>query len=663
LAQSGIRLLFNYWEVKPADLGVRLDDLLQSGVESLTSYVPWQTFESDISHSLMKYLVAATERSISVSLILTPEVGFDCERAGLPKDLFSKSEIFSQLYDQSPSLAVGPPRTFKIPSHFAEEFTKRYTNYISRFNAFFVTLDRNNGNLLQNVKILLGGGFWKYYRPASLSTVDAFSGNCFDYSKNFAIRYREEIDQFYLQDEFQDPDPVSANLWKTRAYEDANRRWFHQCAEESFRKRTETVLLKRGVPLDISQVEIFTPELDPSIRYSEMLRSLGEAPIDFFRLSRLVDEYAHRVSSVDGDRAEPIVHWSFFPGLQKLSDSEKQFLIIKSMLLTQGQGGTVLIDVRDWLDFSLACRRRVMNLSKTLSDSGYRVFGRVKVVTSHLWSSSSLFWPHVKQLMGNEGQLVHSLDGAMDDPATQTIFIDDMRIVRFEDMDRLQKWSRSGKTVVLPNGRYLTESVKRMLKAGVDDRDIIPDKNFNENDSQSGQIYADVFEYGAGRVILLNIPESADLSKTNETVSRFVGSTLRKSKVLPVCRHSHRNVTLIPMGTPDEIAGCDRVLFVLNSSQKSVNADLFFPQQTQVANFEVSDANGSVKNVIEIESNSLFNLDVPSCGILPIKVHLTENVVSENQAAESISQESEKSKLDVQIAELPGLEIDMEFLV
>ncbi|MCM2323229.1 MAG: hypothetical protein NDJ90_08195, partial [Oligoflexia bacterium] len=52
-----IQLLVNYWEIRPALMGARLDGLLRRGITHLATFVPWQAVESDISHSLTRFLL------------------------------------------------------------------------------------------------------------------------------------------------------------------------------------------------------------------------------------------------------------------------------------------------------------------------------------------------------------------------------------------------------------------------------------------------------------------------------------------------------------------------------------------------------------------------------------------------------------------------------
>src|SRR4051794_13708672 len=117
-----ILLLVNYWEMRPSKMGVKLDELQRKGVQQFAALIPWQAVEADISHTLTRFLQAASERRMKVFLILSPEVGVHYPNSGLPKDVISRKENMA-LHCQNGKLVVNlPPNTFTLPSHFAPEF-------------------------------------------------------------------------------------------------------------------------------------------------------------------------------------------------------------------------------------------------------------------------------------------------------------------------------------------------------------------------------------------------------------------------------------------------------------------------------------------------------------------------------------------------------------
>ena len=121
-----IQLLVRYWEIQPSQMGAYLDDLLEKGVSRVASFVPWQAFESDISHSLLRFLQAAFERDFDVALFIFPEPGVHYPYASFPKDLVVQSEHLARNSNGEEFYAHIPPTAFCLPSPFSPEFSKRY---------------------------------------------------------------------------------------------------------------------------------------------------------------------------------------------------------------------------------------------------------------------------------------------------------------------------------------------------------------------------------------------------------------------------------------------------------------------------------------------------------------------------------------------------------
>ncbi|MEK7689925.1 MAG: hypothetical protein AAB425_02780, partial [Bdellovibrionota bacterium] len=160
-----IQVLVNYWEDRPSKMGERLDELLRGGVHHVASFVPWKAVEADISHGLAKFLLAAKERSISVSLILSPEVGVHYPNSGLPNDVL-KPEIRARGPGGKPYIVGLAPNAIALPSLFAPEFVKRYQNFLARMDHLLHEIARASPGVMDRVSVALTGSFWKYYREA-----------------------------------------------------------------------------------------------------------------------------------------------------------------------------------------------------------------------------------------------------------------------------------------------------------------------------------------------------------------------------------------------------------------------------------------------------------------------------------------------------------------
>ena len=127
-----IQLLVNYWEISPSRMGPHLDDLLCKGATHMASFVPWHVVETDISHRLFKFLQAAAQRKMTVSLIVSPELGIHYTNSGLPKDFVTKKENTAIDSKGAAVLSHLPPNSFQVPSLFSVDFSKRYYSFLSR---------------------------------------------------------------------------------------------------------------------------------------------------------------------------------------------------------------------------------------------------------------------------------------------------------------------------------------------------------------------------------------------------------------------------------------------------------------------------------------------------------------------------------------------------
>ena len=216
-----IQLLVNYWEFKPALVGAHLDGLLRRGVREIATFVPWQAVESDISHGLPRFLQAVCERKMTVSLILTPELGLHFPNSGIPKELLSKPDQLAKTSDSQHLISALPPSIFKLPSFFSTEFTKRYYSFLSRMDGLLADLARAQPGFQDVVKIELSGSFWKYFKPSRACALSAFGGSAGDFSNPASLAFRQHTEQFFSQREFQ-----STTRWRSTQFEEINRKAF-----------------------------------------------------------------------------------------------------------------------------------------------------------------------------------------------------------------------------------------------------------------------------------------------------------------------------------------------------------------------------------------------------------------------------------------------------
>jgi hypothetical protein len=649
--QHPIQILFNYWEIRPTLIGARLDEFIRQGITHISTFVPWQAVESDIAHTLVRFLQSVSDRKMTVSLILTPEVGVHYPNSGLPKDVIGRQDNMAQHVGSAPIAVNLPPNGYNLPSLFAPEFTKRYTSFLSRMDSTLAELERNSPALLKGVNVVLTGSFWKYYRSPQNSSKHAFAGLAGDFSSSAGLAYRQRLDQFFAQREFADPTPIAANRWKTRALDEVNRHWFQQQSEDVFRNRTFQLVRKKTTTVRVNEVELYTPEADPGMTYSNLLMMLSGGHGDFAKLSALVDEAAARSTHASSAQARNFIHWTSLGGFRSLADPEKQFLLLKSLLLLGGQGGGILVDESEWFALSQSFRTRVESFAKSLSHGDLKLKNRALYLTPHLWSGAGTLWAELLHRVGSGARMISSLDLLAKETDASLLVVDPTWIINKESLQKLVEWANRGHVVVLPKSPLYTEQARALL-----DKIATQTKRI---EIDLGVPYR-LHQLGEGKLIIYDLPEN--LSMAGEALSSwqtFLTAVLSVSEVQGYCRMSDSRLTVIPLEKRDRGLG----LFVMNSTRRPVAADIIFQEEVGVSDLAhaLASSHGSPpgKGRAKPTPASRFSLDVPPCGILPlavdgIEMHEARIRSEERKLAVQTAQATREGAEKAALSELPG---------
>lgn len=640
MAGLPIQLVVNYWEIPNSGskkLSARLDDLLRRGVTNIATYIPWQAVESDISHTLTRFLLAAVDRKMSVTLILTPEVGVHYPNSGLPKDVLSKKENIAQHSRKGKSLVHLPPNNFALPSHLAPEFSKRYNSFLARMDGLLADFKRVHLRSLDDVTVVLTGSFWKYYRAPVDSSRDFFGGVSGDFSAPAMLDFRQKVENYYSTAEYCDPTPAAGNRWKTRAMEQVNLRWFYQKAEAAFRQQTFQSMRRKTSGATVREIELFTPEADPGLFYSNFLQTLSGGKGDFFRLSQALDEMASFSSQACSSPASNFVHWSSLGGFRSLSDSEKQFLILKSLLLMGGAGGGIFIDEEEWFALSPAFRSRAEAFARAISQGELRLRGRALYLTPHLWSSSGLLWKELRSRLGPEARLISSLDLLDREKDASVLVVDPSYVFTRETIQKLVSWARAGRVVVLPRSSLYTEIARselELIAAGSKKIEI-----------DLGIRYR-LHSLGDGTMIVHELD-----SDSATAWQSFLTAVLSLAEIESYCKISDSRLLVIPLAKRDASLG----LFVMNSTRRQVSADIVFPHKVIACDLALSITANSAAEA-SVAPAHRFALDVPPCGVMPLSVRgLDLTKAEERVAAAKLSASTQKSAAMAAVSALPGL--------
>ncbi|MBS1960799.1 MAG: hypothetical protein JST04_01180 [Bdellovibrionales bacterium] len=651
--------------MKPQRLATKLNQLMRQGITHIASFVPWQVAENDISHSLTKFLQMLADRKMSATLILSPEVGVHALYGGLPKDLAKNSEIQARNRDEQPAVSVLPPRIFAFPSLHAKEFTTRYHGFLTKLDGMIGDLGRTQPELLESLQLVLTGSFFKYYRPASGSQLAAFRGANGDRSNAAELAFRAELDQCANLREFMAGQGI---VPKAKENEPFFRAQFQTNAEEHFRIAQSRQVRKRSVGVDVAQAELFTPEADPSLAYSNLFQLTARGMPDFPAFDRMIAEAATRQAMVGEARAAPVLHWTGFGPFTRLTDSEKQYLILKSLLLLGSRGGGLLLDEEEWFSLSNAFRKRVELFAETLLARELELETKAFCLTGHLWSdgkavaqpggsaaggkdSASLFWPELRLTLDTQARLIASPEALAWEEESKIVFVESNVILTVEKWRKLVAWAEAGRVLVISKQQPMSGAVRADFEAAVRTRTKL--------DLNIGTRY---FVYGAGEGKLV-LFEPIPSSRPSEW-KRFVASMLSLAHATPEMGANDPRIDLVCLRRGLAQGSGRAGVFVFNGSRSPVSTEIRFENEVAISDLSTVlsrlGGNGDPEASDAAESNR-FELETPPCGVLPIAVNGLGEAGREKRIAGNLAGLTSKHAEEAASSELAGFSTGDDF--
>ena len=637
------QFLVNYWEIRPTQMKSFFGQLVQKRVSRVVTFIPMQVFESDISHGLLHFLQAASDHKVEVGLIATPDVGIHFPGGGLPKDLMQNKDILAKDELGKSYINRMPPSSFELPSMHSETWKKRYSNFLNRLYGFLENLDKTNPKAFSSARVLITGGFWKYYRSASDCSFEVFTGKVGDQSKNAALSFQKTVQKFYEQKEFIKAGAGFASRWKTQAYDELNQKWFHQQSEQVYRYRTEQILNRRSLEANLQHIELYTPDADPSFSYSYLLQKIANGNADFYQLSRFLDLASSRLSGGTEHEALPWVHWSSLGVFHTLSDVEKQFLILKSLFLFGGRSGSVLLDLEDWLELSDRFRDKVTRLASSLEQGTIKHSSEVLYFNSHLWGNGSAIWHELFRSIQSRAKMVSSLEVMLKQKDSKMIVVDPSVVFTKDKVNRLFDWAEKGRILVLPRSPLFSIEAMEALETRI--------SNCEKMEFNLG-VHYQLYSTKNGKVILYDLPEE-NVEKTELTTSweKFMRAMLSLSDVEEVCRFSDSRLSAIVLKKAvGEGEGVH--LVVMNTTSRPVSADLIFRQPVVVFDAACMEANS------KIDPMSRFQIMVPPRGVVPLVVQGLNTDADQRLQAALIAAETRKNIDQIAYDQLAGFDAE-----
>ena len=261
----------------------------------------------------------------------------------------------------------------------------------------------------QDVRVVLTGSYWKYYRRPN-SPPSTLTRGWRGIFRQRRARVSTAARAVLRSARVRDPNPMASNRGRPAQLDELNRRWFFQQSEDVFRNRTFQLVRKKATACaslrgrashsrsrpghDLQQPA--HDALGRARRFREVVAVLWTKPLPVRR------------TPAPGPRVITI-HWSSLGPFRSLADPEKQFLILKSLLLMGGQGGGILVDESEWFALSTNFRSRVEAFAKSIVHGDLKLRSRVLYLAPHLWSSAGTLWPELLARVGAGSRMISSL--------------------------------------------------------------------------------------------------------------------------------------------------------------------------------------------------------------------------------------------------------------
>jgi hypothetical protein len=383
---------------------------------------------------------------------------------------------------------------------------------------------------------------------------------------------------------------------------------------------------------------------------------------DFHRLSSLIDESSSMMSMAGYGVASSFIHWTSLGSFRSLTDSEKQFLILKSLLLLGSQGGGVLIDEEEWLSLSRNFRSHAEAFARSIERGDLALKTTAVYLASHLWSGPTALWREFSKKAQTRARKIASLDLALSLGDVRLLMVDPSVIFTRDTVRKLIQWVSGDeqRVLALPRSILFTENARAQLELIMAEA-----KQIDVNLGISYRVLAGG-STGYGKLVLYDVPEAALTQEmTGQSWGAFMTQILSLAEMESECQASDSRIELIPLKRPDGSEG----LFVLNGSRKAVSADLFFPVDVSIGDLaavverasrvtaDLMGLENPASGDSKIEPAKRFALDVPPCGVLSLavdRVGMTQKR-DEQAAADRLSALNQENAAAAAANELPGL--------
>jgi len=611
---QAFNVLLNYWEIKPSQYEAKLHEMALKDIRTVCAFVPWSHVETDIYHSLKKFLRAAHSVKMKVRLFVMPELGVNYPNSGVPREVLHSNS----------SLAVGrrgqiiynyaAPNIFPLPSFFAPEVLKRFGNYLIKFGSVLSDAFQEAGSG-DFCEVVVSNSFFNYYRNFGLKPSEHG-----DYSASHVMAFREFLDREY---------PGGAGEpFKMQVYEPLNRHRFFSHVEKTLREKTEMIFSRKKSQCNIRHVDLLNPECAPEAGYQSLL-------VEMFDFKPSVERFYEAIVAA-GDRGES-VFLNSSGVFRRFSDQEKSFLVMASLI----HSSDVVVSYDEVVRLSASFQRKLGELISVLKEQSFIPHRRMTYVAAskfamheQCYSLLSKMAPGVMSLATGlteeaSNSARHYKDTAhsagISEAAREAmqynkrlLFIDPQSIIRMIDLVQMFSLAQVGKVVAIPAPfsklpNYMPDAMTHLEKF----------RKVHKALKIGLGISYEVYEYQLGFVVLYNPDIFWTLSNGNKSspaeesaarsnLALFFQALLGLSEIKSICQVNDPRIHVVSYVSQNDSG--TRLLFLVNSSREPINARLQFTETVGLGAVGSNDGEG------ECIVGKSFELAVPPLGVLSMKL-------------------------------------------
>ena len=617
---GALQVVIDFWKYKPQALEQSIQEWVADGLSEITTFVPWSLLESDVTHQLYRFALCVVESGLRLNLIVTPEVGLDLPNSGLPKEWGGAGSVSTRSAAGRPIPVVMGPNAYALPSLLDAEVSRRYQNYLKKLDSLLGDLYRANPECAHWIELWVGSSFFSLYdRNCSVATGTQASG---------------EIEAWLNAGEFaRETEEIKAKM--RERHSDYLRGTFISSQCDQFRHKTTLALNKKKLGFKFRQLRTITPEALPVLQPLQALSAMdpyavGES-VALERFLEVVDQETKNLESVGNQLVPPVLHWTGLGIFHRLSDSEKQHLLLRSILKAAPLGGGVLVSWSEWRGLSKGFKNRIRSLGVMASQG--ELTDSVDVVywtAAHGGSELCEYAEEIKAKIPEQCAWINEPSRAQVRRDAKLLIVDSSCLIGKSHIDELLSFAQGGRVVAIPAPNDLKNSMSVLAK-----RLLIEKLKSAACVSLNHGCALQVFAFGAGEVVLYDSPK--------ESADPLFASLFNLAKIS--CLSSTSDIRLELLYLKKSQSESNYAVFIMNRTSAAVSGDLRFTADVSISDLAFGHTPHPENTGDGTAWAKKFALDVPPYGILPVEVNFNKP-----------SEIGLKQTSGIAVAALPGLD-------